>query len=285
MNAGEGGPAPVTTAAHPAPAAGAPHATHEPAPSDLFFEDTLAVPLRHAHPVEKVLRLLAVALLLLSFATSTWARLSAPRYVPDTHAVLREAAAGRLVAVDRVRYRDAALTEEETRDGVFRWRTRDGTYVSPAPPYDLARGVRAQPYVAAHPGSVTFGRIGQYEPPLWTRLLFPLVYLGAIVLLFRSPQPRLLTRWGWAFTFRTGVGLVAYLLLGGSAARATGRPPGRRVNGWVVVGTATALGVAALVMSTSGVGNPLDRLRGIAHPAPAADGQGVVVPPPPRQSP
>ncbi|MDQ1711754.1 MAG: hypothetical protein QOE45_1204 [Frankiaceae bacterium] len=177
--------------------------------------------LRETPPVERAVRLaLALAIVVLCAITATVAT-AGPRWVDDQNAVLRDAAAGRVVRVD--------ATPDHTPSRGFaayvRWRTRDGGRYesrSPvAPGDDIAFAVRRQPYVAAHPGSVTFGAVERPRVPFPLSAGLPLAALLGTLLLIVSPQPRWLTKWAWFWAFGTVVALGLYLLFGG--AFSTGR--------------------------------------------------------------
>lgn len=156
--------------------------------------------------------------------------------------------------------------------GLVRWQTEDGRYEAALPSRysDVEEAVRAQPYVAAHPDSVTFDQLHETSvPDAWVGMM-PLL---AVIALIGAPQPRLLTKWGWFWAMALGVGLLPYLIFGGSLRRATPAPSGRRLNGWVVALTPTVIGMAAVPLFAAGL-RDVDRpsLRGVLNPAPVTTG-------------
>jgi hypothetical protein len=184
-----------------------------------------AAALRDAHPAERALRIVLALVVLAGTVVTCAVWFQGPREV-RANRLLAAAAAGRVTRVDTV-----------STPGRIRWRTRGGaayqadlTFTGP----DVRASVEAQPYVRAHPGSVTYGpvRTATVPPPLRVAML--VVTVGCVLALLVSPQPRYLTRWAWFWTFRPFVGVVAYLLLAGSVRR--GRPgtptPRQRFNGW-----------------------------------------------------
>jgi hypothetical protein len=209
---------------------------------------------RETPTAERAVRIAAALLALVLFAIAVAAATAGPRKVADPDAVLRDAAAGRVVRVDdrgdRVRW--------QTRDGGLYEATLDG-----GSPLEVEASVRRQPAVAANPGSVTFGRIARPATPRPVRLAGAALVLACVIGLFAGPQPRLLTRWAWFWAIGAGLPVTAaYLLFGGSWRH--GRPgvPRRRVGGITVV--VVAIGVNALVPSAT---DAVVRLR---NPAPAA---------------
>lgn len=215
-----------------------------------------AVRLREAHPVERIVRILLAALVLAYTLLAAWGWLHRTTNVDafDQEALLRDAAAGRIVRLDDGVRPDGVRT-------AVRWRTRNGaTYQTQAPAFtDVRASVERQPYVAAHPGSITYGHIA--EPPVRFSKESGLVFLvvnGLGLALILSTEPRLLTKWGWYWTFVAWVGVPAYLLFGGSALR--GRPgvTERRLNAWQVI--------AGILVVRTVTAYPLARLDRARHP-------------------
>jgi hypothetical protein len=207
-------------------------------PSDIVW---VAEPVRAASRTEIVVRLALAAVVAGSLLLTFVAALTRPRPT-DYRALLRAANAGRLVRLD-LGLSERELALEPTLAGdVVRWRNDDGYYEAPVPGViDIRAAVRAQPYVAVHPDSVRLGRL-ESRTHDWGRFAGGLVGFAATVLLIGGPQPRLLTKWAWFFTFGSGFGVLAYLLLGGSWRTSRLGLPARRVNGWHVAAALAAFG-------------------------------------------
>jgi hypothetical protein len=231
------------------------------------------VGLRDMSRAERGLRL---ALALLALALGTVAALAAtagPRRIRDDDAVLRDAAAGRVTRIDVNRL-----------GGYVRWQTRAGHRYQSGLPFvfdanddgrAIRNAVRAQPYVAAHPASVTFERIGPPHVPFTVVAADLALWLAAVVLLVRGPQPRWLTKWGWFWAIGLPPLLAAYLVSGGSWRRGgLGRP--RRPTGAVTVWVLLML----VRVATGAAGNAITTWRN-PHPARGSFVSVAPWPPPP----
>jgi hypothetical protein len=257
----------------------------EPAPYDYDGEDygewreCRSEQMWRGPRIEVVWRSALAVFVLAVYLLGLWAHVHQPRYVDDYRALLRDANAGRVVRVapyrsdDTSHLRDRQQTMRAWRDGLVRWQTREGRYEAPLPERygEVEAVVRAQPYVAAHPGSVTFAPLAK-PPTIPRELVSSLGFLVALTLI-SAPQPRLLTKWGWFWAVVNGVGLIPYLIFGGSTRRATPSPSGRRLNGWVVVLAPMAIGMLLVTSAAAGMPSPdLPSLRGVLNPAPVTTG-------------
>lgn len=187
-----------------------------------------AVPLSEASRTERIVHYVLAAILvgLLVVEVSDWLR--RPHLVHDSTpytALLNDVAAGEATVID------------DSGDGYVLWQTRDGTtYAARRRARDLRRTIAAQPAIRRDPDAVRFGRID--APPVdsdnrrrWRETIY---FLGALLLVAAGPEPRHATRWAWFWIARTGFGLLAFLLLGGSRLRTTGEDDDeeeRRVTG------------------------------------------------------
>lgn len=173
--------------------------------------------------------------------------------------LLIDAAQGRVVRVD-----------DGGGSGTVRWQNRNGAvyelaYDEPTG-VDVRAAVERQPYVRAHPGSVTYGPITRrIHGELREELPYELLVLSAAALIYYRPRPRLATRWGWAWAVYPVVGLPAYLLLSGSWVRT--EPPGRdgrrRLDGLTVyiVLIVTAVASSLIANHVYDSRHPVPRLR------------------------
>ena len=117
---------------------------------------------------------------------------------------------------------------------------------------------------------MTFAPLGDL-PVVPEGVLWFLAMVAALTLI-GAPQPRLLTKWGWFWALVPGIGLLPYLVFGGSTHRATTTPSGRRLNGWVVALAPVAIGMTLGLLSLGLRDVEPPNLRGVLNPAPVTTG-------------
>jgi hypothetical protein len=203
-------------------------------------DEEVAAPLRDASRGERLFRCLLAALVVAYLGFTAYESLRRPTVVTGGgsayQSLLDAANTGRVTRID-----------DSGADYVL-WRHANGHVYAHPIVYgvDLRASVAAQPYVRAHPRSVTYAPIAasaiRKQP--WRDVAEPLAGIALLLWLVTGPPPRHLTRWGWFWIVATSVGTVPYVLLSGSRYRTVTTRPRRR-NGAFGVAVAVAFSVAA----------------------------------------